>query len=55
MNYPLRVGLTVTYDQLALIYKALEAVKTLAALPSVDDLLEDTIELVDRALNDAIR
>lgn len=55
MKDTLRVRLTVTYDQLALIYKSLEAVKTLAALPSVDDLLEDTIELVDQALIDAIR
>jgi hypothetical protein len=30
-------------------------VKTLRALPSEDELLEDTIELVDQALNDAIR
>jgi hypothetical protein len=47
--------LTLTYDELALIYKALQAVKTLGALPSDDDLLEDTIQLVNQALNDAIR
>jgi hypothetical protein len=49
------VGLTVTFDQLALIYKSLEAARTLDALPSVDELLEDTLQLVDQALNDAIR
>jgi hypothetical protein len=30
-------------------------VKTLGALPSEDELLHDTIQLVDQALNDAIR
>jgi hypothetical protein len=30
-------------------------VKTLAALPSEDELLEDTIQLADQALTDAIR
>ena len=47
--------LTLTFDELALIYKSLQAVKTLGALPSEDELLEDTIQLVDKALNDAIR
>jgi hypothetical protein len=47
--------LTLTFDELALIYKALQAVKTLGALPSEDELLDDTIQLVDQALNDAIR
>jgi hypothetical protein len=46
--------LTLTFDELALIYKSLQAVKTLGALPSEDELLEDTIQLVDQALNDAI-
>jgi hypothetical protein len=47
--------LTLTFDSLALIYKSLQAVKTLGALPPEDELLEDTIRLVDEALNDAIR
>jgi hypothetical protein len=36
---------------LALIYKSLEAVKTLGALPPQDELLEDTIQIVDQSLN----
>ena len=38
-------------DELALIYKSLEAVKTLGALPPQDELLEDTIQIVDQSLN----
>jgi hypothetical protein len=38
-----------------LIYKSLQAVKTLGALPPDDELLEDTIEAVDQALNTATR
>ena len=41
--------LTLTFDELALIYKSLQAVKTLGALPSEDELLDDTIQLVDQA------
>jgi hypothetical protein len=47
--------LTLTFDELALIYKSLQAVKTLGALPSEEELLEDTIQLFDQALNRAIR
>jgi hypothetical protein len=47
--------LTLTFDELALIYKSLQAVKTLGALPSEDELFDDTIQLVDQALNDAVR
>jgi hypothetical protein len=43
-----------TFDELALIYKALQAVKTLAALPPQDELLDDTIQLIDQALSAAI-
>jgi hypothetical protein len=42
-------------ENLALIYKSLRAVKTLGALPSEEELLEDTIQLFDQALNDALR
>jgi hypothetical protein len=47
--------LTLTFDELALIYKSLQAVKTLGALPSEEELLENTIQLFDQALNGAIR
>jgi hypothetical protein len=42
---------TLTFDELTLIYKSLQAAKTLGALPPHDELLEDTIQLVDHALN----
>jgi hypothetical protein len=44
-----------TFDELALIYKSLEAVKTLGALPPQDELLEDTILVVDQSLNTFVR
>jgi hypothetical protein len=44
-----------TFDELALIYKALEAVKTLGALPPQDELLEDTIQVVDQSLKTIAR
>ena len=47
--------LALTFDELALIYQALQAVKTLGALPPQDELLDDTIELVDQALNGTVR
>jgi hypothetical protein len=40
-----------TFDELALIYKSLEAVKTLGVLPPQDELLADTIQVVDQSLN----
>jgi hypothetical protein len=40
-----------TFDELALIHKSLEAVKTLGALPPQDELLQDTIQVVDQNLN----
>jgi hypothetical protein len=45
--------LRLTFGELALIYKSLQAVKTLGALPPQDELLNDTIQLVDQALNRA--
>jgi hypothetical protein len=36
------------------IYKSLQAVKTLGALRPHDELLDDTMQLVDQALNAAI-
>jgi hypothetical protein len=47
--------LKLTFDELALIYKSLQAVKTLGALPPEDELLDDTMQLVDQALNQLVR
>jgi hypothetical protein len=47
--------LALTFDELALIYKSLQAVKTLRAVPPHDELLDDTIEIIDQALNAAIQ
>jgi hypothetical protein len=44
-----------TFDELALIYKSLEAVKTLGSLPPQDELLQDTIQVVDQSLNMFVR
>lgn len=44
-----------TFDQLALIHKALQAVRTLAVLPPRDELLDDTIDVVDQALDRVVR
>jgi hypothetical protein len=43
-----------TFDQLSLVHKSLQAVRTIGALPPRDELLEDTIELVDQALDRAV-
>lgn len=43
-------ALELTFDQLTLIYKSLQAVKVLGALPPEDELLDDTLQLVDQAL-----
>jgi hypothetical protein len=45
--------LRLSFGELALIYKSLEAVKTLGALPPQDELLNDTIQLIDQELNRA--
>jgi hypothetical protein len=50
-----RRQLKLTFSELVLIFKALQAVKTLDALPRQDELLDDTIDLVDRALAAAVR
>jgi hypothetical protein len=46
--------LRLSFRELALIYKSLQATKTLGALPPQDELLNDTIQLVDQALNKAV-
>jgi hypothetical protein len=47
-------ALKLTFGQLALVYKSLQAVKTLGALPPQDELLNDTIQLVDLAMEEAV-
>jgi hypothetical protein len=42
--------LVLTFDQLALIFKSLEAIKTLGVLPRQDELLGDTVQIVDQEL-----
>lgn len=42
------------FRELALIYKSLQAARTLGALPPQDELLNDTIELVEQALDRAV-
>ena len=46
--------LKLTFSDLALIYQSLQAPKTVAALPSQDELLNDTIQIFDLALNRAV-
>jgi hypothetical protein len=46
--------LRLSFAELALVYKSLQAVKALGALPPQDELLNDTIELVDQALKRAV-
>jgi hypothetical protein len=45
--------LQLTFAELVLIYKSLQAAKTLGALPPQDELLNDTIQLLDQTLNRA--
>jgi hypothetical protein len=47
--------LELTFDQLALIHKSLLAVRTLGVLPPRDELLDDTILLVDQALDATVQ
>jgi hypothetical protein len=49
-----RRGQRLSFRELALIYKSLQAAKTLGALPPQDELLNDTIQLVEQALNRAV-
>jgi hypothetical protein len=50
-----RHELRLTFDELVLIHKSLQAVKTLRALPPEDELLDDTLQIVDQALAQAFR
>lgn len=47
--------LELTFDQLALIHKSLQAVRALGVLPPRDELLDDTMQLVDQALDEAVQ
>jgi hypothetical protein len=49
-RYELKLGV----GELSLIYKSLQAARTLGALPAQDELLSDTIQLVDQALKRAV-
>jgi hypothetical protein len=42
-----------SFDELTLIYKSLLAAKALGLLPQEDERVDDTIQLVDQALNKA--
>jgi hypothetical protein len=46
--------LELTFDQLALIHRSLQAVRALGVLPPRDELLDDTIQLVDQALDQVV-
>jgi hypothetical protein len=46
--------LDLTFDQLALIHKSLQAVRALGVLPPRDELLDDTMLAIDQALNAAV-
>ena len=43
--------LTLSFDELTLIYKSLLAAKSLGVLSQSDELVDDTIQLVDEALS----
>jgi hypothetical protein len=46
--------LKLTFPELALVWRSLQAVKTLGALPPQDELLGDTMHVVDLALKRAV-
>jgi hypothetical protein len=48
------IDLKLSFRQLTLIHKALQAVKTLGALPPQDELLNDTLHIVDLTLDRAV-
>ena len=43
--------LTLSFDELTLIYKSLMAAKSLGILSQEDEFVDDTIQLVERAFN----
>jgi predicted nucleic acid-binding protein len=46
-----RVAVRLSFSELALIHKSLQAVKTLGAVPHQDELLNDTMQIVDVTMN----
>jgi hypothetical protein len=48
------IELKLGFRQLDLIYRSLEAVRTLGLVERQDDLLTDTLELIDAALQGAV-
>jgi hypothetical protein len=46
-----RYELTLSFDELTLIYKSLLAAKSLGVLSQNDEFVDDTIQLVDQALS----
>jgi hypothetical protein len=52
---PKAYELKLTFREPALVYKSLQAARTLGALPPQDELLDDTIDMVDRELSESGR
>ncbi|MFL5971095.1 MAG: hypothetical protein ACJ750_01760 [Gaiellaceae bacterium] len=48
------VNLKIGFRELVLIHRSLEAVRTLALVEGQDDLLTDTLQLIDVALEEAV-
>jgi hypothetical protein len=48
------VELQLGFRQLDLIYRSLQAVRTLGLVPRQDELLTDTLQLIDVALDEAV-
>jgi hypothetical protein len=46
-----RYELTLSFDELTLIYKSLQAAKSLGVLSQDDGFVDDTIQLVDQVLS----
>jgi hypothetical protein len=46
-----RYELTLSFDELTLIYKSLLAAKSLGVLSQSDEFVDDTIQLVDQVLS----
>jgi hypothetical protein len=51
---PSTAGLELSFDALALLYKSLLAVKTLGANPPDYELLDESIQVVDRTLTESM-
>lgn len=48
------IPMTFTFRELTLIHKSLQAVRTLGVFAPQDELLDDTVHLVDLVLNEAV-